>query len=93
MPKFNKEDSIESKKPLVVNTANPEEEILSKFYFPPKEDQLRQREVATMFGRTIQTICNWTKANKIPYFKLGDHPIYSRKQLILLASKNQSLIK
>lgn len=92
MPKFIKDDSKESKKTVVVNTATQEQEILSPFYFPPKEDQLKQKEVASMFGKTIQTICAWTKANKIPYFKLGDHPIYSRKQLILLASKNQSLI-
>lgn len=92
MPKFIKDDSRESKKSLVVKTANSEKEVLSPFYFPPLEDQLRQKQVASMFGRSVQTICSWTKSNKIPYFKLGDYPIYSRKQLVLLASKNHFLI-
>lgn len=92
MPKFIKDNSKESKESVVVNTVTPEKEVLSPFYFPPLDDQLNQGDVATMFNRSNQTICNWTKSNKIPYFKLGDHPIYSRKQLVLLASKNQSLI-
>lgn len=91
MPKFIKDDSNESKT-VIVNDTKLEKEVLSPFYFPALEDQLDQGAVATMFNRTPQTICNWTKSNKIPYFKLGDHPIYSRKQLVLYASKNQSLI-
>lgn len=93
MPKFIKDDSKELKETTVVeNTVQPEKEILSPFYFPCQEDQMRQKEVATMFGRSIQTICAWTKSNKLPYFRLGDYPIYSRKQLILFASKNHNLI-
>lgn len=92
MPKFIKDDSSESKKTVVVNTAKQKKEVSSPFYFPPLEDQLQQKDVASMFGRSTQTISNWTKSNKIPYFKVGDLPIYSRKQLILLASKNHSLI-
>ncbi|WP_343681263.1 helix-turn-helix domain-containing protein [Chryseobacterium arthrosphaerae] len=61
-------------------------------YFPPKEDQLSQQEVAAMFNRSVQTICNWTKTNKIPFFRVGRFPIYSRKQLIQYAAKNQQLI-
>jgi hypothetical protein len=93
MPKFIKDDSKELKgTSLVENTVQAEKEILSPLYFPPKEDQMRQKDVATMFGKSTQTICSWTKLNKIPYFRLGDYPIYSRKQLILFASKNHSLI-
>ena len=69
-----------------------EDKVLSPYYFPPEEDQMKQRDVASMFGRTVQTICSWTKSNRIPYFRIGEHPIYSRKQLILYASKNQHLI-
>lgn len=93
MPRFIKDDSKELKETTVVeSTAKPEKEILSPLYFPPQEDQMRQKDVAAMFGKSIQTICSWTKLNKIPYFRLGDYPIYSRKQLILFASKNHKLI-
>ncbi len=90
MPKFDKVDSVqynsnESKK-------TEKEDITSPYYFPPKEDQLRQKDVALMFGRSVQTICAWTKSGKIPYFRLGKIPIYSKRQLILYASRNQSLI-
>lgn len=92
MPKFIKDNSKEVNESKPVKTIDREKEILSPFYFPPIEDQMRQKEVASMFGRTVQTICNWTESNKIPYFRLGKHPIYSRKQLVLFASKNQNLI-
>lgn len=69
-----------------------QEDVSSPLYFPPPEDQLRQKEVALLFGRTAQTICTWTKNGVIPYFRVGKFPIYSRKQLILYASKNQNLI-
>lgn len=92
MPKFIKDNSDEFCQTSTEVNSNQEKEILSRFYFPPKEDQMRQKEVASMFGRSIQTICSWTTSNKIPYFKLGDYPIYSRKQLVLFASKNHSLI-
>jgi len=91
MPKFIKDDSNESKT-VIVNDTKLEKEVSSPFYFPPLEDQLKQGQVALMFNRSNQTICNWTKSNKIPFFQIGDHPIYSRKQLVLFAAKNQSLI-
>lgn len=92
MPKFIKDNSSKPKESIAINSANQELEILSPFYFPPPEDQMKQKDVASMFGRTVQTVCSWTTLNKIPYFQIGDHPIYSRKQLVLYASKNQSLI-
>ncbi len=65
----------------------------NEYYFPPQEDQLTQKEVAKLFGRTVQTINNWRKQNKIPYFEIpGGNPIYSKKQLVQFASKNQHLI-
>jgi phage terminase Nu1 subunit (DNA packaging protein) len=63
------------------------------FSFPAPEDQLNQTEVAELFGRSVQTIINWKKKGKIPYFEMGRFPIFSKKQLTLVASKNQHLIK
>jgi hypothetical protein len=63
------------------------------FSFPPPEDQLNQTEVAALFGRSVQTIINWKNTGKIPYYQLGRFPIFSKKQIILIASKNQHLIK
>lgn len=63
------------------------------FSFPAPEDQLSQTEVAALFGRTVQTIINWKKKGKIPYFELGRFPIFSKKQITVVASKNQHLIK
>ncbi|MGZ9677509.1 helix-turn-helix domain-containing protein [Flavobacterium sp. GNP001] len=51
------------------------------FTFPAPEDQLRQKEVATLFGRSVQTIINWKKKGKIPYFQMGRFPVFSKKQL------------
>lgn len=68
------------------------EDITSSNYFPPPEDQLTQKEVAEMFNRTVQTVINWAKMGKIPYYLIGKKPIYSKKQLIKSASQNQNLI-
>ncbi len=95
MAKFLKTNSPEFKEKQNNNIALQEasqEDVSSPLYFPPPEDQLRQREVAQMFGRTVQTICAWTENGVIPHFRVGRFPIYSRKQLILYASKNQNLI-
>lgn len=95
MAKFIKPSSIEFNHKQNENTALKEsnqEDVSSPLYFPPPEDQLRQKEVAQMFGRTVQTICAWTENGVIPHFRVGKFPIYSRKQLILYASKNQNLI-
>lgn len=95
MAKFIKPNSTEFKGTEHNNTTLKEtnqEDISSPLYFPPPEDQLRQKEVAQMFGRTVQTICAWTENGVIPHFRVGKFPIYSRKQLILYASKNQNLI-
>ncbi|KQS94100.1 helix-turn-helix domain-containing protein [Chryseobacterium sp. Leaf394] len=69
------------------------EDILSPYYFPPPEDQMRQREVAEMFSTTVQTIINWTSSGKIPAFRIGKVPIYSRKLLICIARNNRNLLK
>lgn len=95
MAKFLKPNSTEFKEKQNNNIALQEasqEDVSSPLYFPPPEDQLRQKEVAQMFGRTVQTICAWTENGVIPHFRVGRFPIYSRKQLILYASKNQNLI-
>lgn len=86
MPVFNKEKLKRNQSPEKRKT------ISSKNYFPPKEDQMTQSEVAEMFGRTVQTIINWKKNNTIPYYQIGRHPIFSRKQLTDFASKNQNRI-
>lgn len=70
-----------------------EEDILSPFYFPPLEDQMRQKEVAEMFSTTVQTIINWNTSGKIPSFRLGKTPIYSRKLLIYYARNNRNLLR
>lgn len=92
MPQFIKDNLNELKEKRDVKSVNQEVDVFSSNYFPPLEDQMKQKEVALMFQRSVQTICAWTKANKIPYFRLGRHPIYSRKQLISFAFNNQSLI-
>lgn len=61
--------------------------------FPPIEDRLNQSQVAEFFGTTVQTIISWKKKGIIPYFQMGRFPIYSKKQLTLVSSKNQHLIK
>lgn len=86
MPKFSKDRLRE------FHSTNERKESKKDIYFPPKEDQMTQQEVADMFGRTVQTIINWQKKRKIPYFRIGRRPIYSRKQLIEFASRNQNLI-
>lgn len=60
---------------------------------PLFEDRLNQVQVAELFGKTVQTIIIWKKKGIIPYFQLGRFPIFSKKQLTLVASKNQHLIK
>lgn len=61
--------------------------------FPPVEDRLNQAQVAELFGTTVQTIITWKKKGKIPFFQLGRFPIFSKKQLTIVASKNQHLLK
>lgn len=92
MPRFIKDNLNDLKEGIEVKPLQKEVNVFSSDYFPPLEDQMRQKEVAVMFQKTIQTVCAWTKANKIPYFRLGSRPIYSKKQLILYASRNQHLI-
>lgn len=95
MPKFNKVNSDEFKQvqtSLFDDENKNELDVLSPFYFPPPEDQMNQKALAKLLGRTVQTICAWTEEGKIPYFRVGRFPIYSRKQIILYASKNQNLI-
>ncbi len=67
--------------------------FIEKTSFPIKEDRLKQAEVAEMFDTTVQTIINWRKAGKLPFYKIGRHIIYSRSQLIKIASQNQDLVK
>lgn len=67
--------------------------IIEKINYPVKEDRLKQAEVAEMFDTTVQTIINWRKAGKLPFYKIGRHIIYSRSQLIKIASQNQDLVK
>lgn len=86
MPVFKKEKLKRNQ-----NSEKPQS-ITSKKYFPSKEDQMTQTEVAEMFGRTVQTIINWKKNNIIPYYQIGRRPLFSRKQLTEFASKNQNLI-
>ena len=92
MAKFIK-DGLQSKseKELQIEVSN--EDILSPHYFPPPEDQMRQREVAKMFSTTVQTIINWSISGKIPTFRIGKVPIYSRKLLIYIARNNRNLLK
>ncbi|MCD9855737.1 helix-turn-helix domain-containing protein [Epilithonimonas sp. JDS] len=92
MAKFTKDISKkvpEEKVQVEVNI----EDILSPLYFPPPEDQMRQKEVAEMFSTTVQTIINWSTAGKIPTFRVGKVPIYSRKLLIYIARNNRNLLK
>ena len=92
MAKFIKDGlQSNSEKELQMEISNGD--ILSPFYFPPPEDQMRQREVAEMFSTTVQTIINWSSAGKIPTFRVGKVPIYSRKLLIYIARNNRHLLK
>ena len=52
-----------------------------------------EQKVAELFGTTVQTIITWKKKGKIPFFQLGRFPIFSKKQLTMVASKNQHLIR
>lgn len=60
---------------------------------PPIHDRLSQKEVADLFGTSVQTIINWKKKKILPYFQIGKRPIFSKKQLSLIASQNQNLLK
>lgn len=92
MAKFIKDDlQSKSEKELQIEVSN--EDILSPYYFPPPEDQMRQREVAQMFSTTVLTIINWSSSGKIPTFRIGKVPIYSRKLLIYIARNNRNLLK
>jgi len=68
-------------------------DLASNSYFPPEDDRLSQQEVAQLFGTSVQTIINWKKKKILPYFQIGKRPIFSKKQLSLIASQNQNLIK
>lgn len=92
MAKFTKNNlPPDVEKHLQIEMVN--EDILSPYYFPPPEDQMRQREVAQMFNTTVQTIINWSIAGKISTFRIGKVPIYSRKLLIYIARNNRNLLK
>lgn len=91
MPMFRKDNS--SHKNEVHPKPLEQEDILSPFYFPPPEDQMRQKAVAEMFNTSVQTIISWSDTGKIPTFQLGKIPIYSRKLLIYTARNNRSLLK
>jgi len=87
MPKFIKSEKEEVSKPKEIFT-NSNNSLL-----PPLEDRLSQQEVAELFGTSVQTIINWKKKKILPYFQIGKRPIFSKKQLSLIASQNQNLLK
>lgn len=60
---------------------------------PPKEDQMTQKEVAELFDRTVQTIIRWKKEGIIPYYQLGRSIIFSKNEILQVASRNQHLLK
>lgn len=60
---------------------------------PPFEDRLNQVQVAELFEKSVQTIITWKKKGIIPYFQLGRFPIFSKRQLTQVASKNQHLLR
>ncbi|MGG5598318.1 hypothetical protein ACPDHJ_00760 [Myroides sp. C8-3] len=66
--------------------------VLVNTFFPTGDDRMSQQEVANMFDRTVQTIINWKNKGKIPYYEIDGRPIFSRKQLIQIALKNQHLL-
>jgi len=72
--------------------SNQSQEVLVKTFFPTGDDRMSQQEVASMFDRTVQTIINWKNKGKIPYYEIDGRPIFSRKQLIQVALKNQHLL-
>lgn len=59
---------------------------------PELDDRLTQKEVAALFGKSVQTIINWKKQEKIPYYLIGINPIFSKKELAIVAAKNQHLL-
>ncbi|MEC4052597.1 hypothetical protein VSP10_07305 [Myroides odoratimimus] len=72
--------------------SNQSQEVLANTFFPTGDDRMSQQEVASMFDRTVQTIINWKNKGKIPYYEIDGRPIFSRKQLIQVALKNQHLL-
>ncbi|MDM1347556.1 helix-turn-helix domain-containing protein [Myroides marinus] len=72
--------------------SNNSHEVLANTFFPTGDDRMSQQEVASMFDRTVQTIINWKNKGKIPYYEIDGRPIFSRKQLIQIALKNQHLL-
>ena len=72
--------------------SNKSQEVLANTFFPTGDDRMSQQEVANMFDRTVQTIINWKNKGKIPYYEIDGRPIFSRKQLIQIALKNQHLL-
>lgn len=59
---------------------------------PELNDRLTQTEVAALFGKSVQTIIKWKKKKIIPYYLIGINPIFSRKELAIVAAKNQHLL-
>lgn len=82
-------NSETEKKEVMANEPN---DVLSSTFFPIGDDRMSQKEVANMFDRTVQTIINWKNKGKIPYYEIDGRPIFSRKQLIQIALKNQHLV-
>ena len=76
----------------VQSISDQSQEVLVSTFFPTGDDRMSQQEVASMFDRTVQTIINWKNKGKIPYYEIDGRPIFSRKQLIQIALKNQHLL-
>lgn len=76
----------------LVSADQKKENNIPEPFFPSGSDMMTQNEVAKMFDRTVQTIINWKNKGKIPYYEIDGRPIFSRKQLIKVALKNQHLL-
>lgn len=87
MPKFIKEN-LQNQEVVKKDDKKTTQQLL-----PHPDDRLTQKEVANLFGTTVQTIINWKKKKILPYYQIGKRPIFSKKQLTEIAAKNQFLIK
>lgn len=76
---------------MVKQIKNSEKQLLTTI--PELDDQLNQQQVAALFSKSVQTIIHWKRQGKIPFFQIGVNPIFSRKQLSIVAAKNQHLLK
>ncbi len=58
-----------------------------------EDDKLTQKEAAKFLGKSVNTLIDWKKKGKIPYYQIGRSIFFSKSELLKLARKNPGLIQ